>query len=338
MTVNATPLWMQGLSTHSANMYRRFLDGISNLKSGIFTSGDFAVTQNGTPNMTVNVAPGMAFVRGTEDATYQGMYWVENQATQNVSISAAHATLNRIDLLVLRIRDNAYSTGPSNDATAFVVTGTPASSPSAPAAPPNSFVLAQITVGAAVTSIVTANIANQRTTTAGQGFASLRGAFRRCASGSRPSTNLQSYQDFIMEDDTGRMYFWNGTFWAPFGHAYQSTASAYTSTTSYASTLVTFTLPPGGWVINAKSEFADTAGGSPSNAFLQIWDATSGVEIDKTEAFAPSNVQRFALSCTATFSNTSSKTIQLRAKDNVGGATRTFNFLKMNATSVSSIT
>ncbi len=218
MTLNATPLWLQGSSGHTADMYRRWLDWQTNLKSGIFSSGDFAVSQHGTPNMSVDVAPGMALVRGTEDATYQGMYLVDGQSVQTVTITAAHATLNRIDLLGIRIRDNAYSTGPNNDATIISVDGTPASSPVAPSAPPNFFILATVAVNAAVTSVVTANITNVRTTTAGQGYAGLRGAFRRTPSASRPTTNLQAYQDVIIEDNTSRAYIYDGSTWQCLGY------------------------------------------------------------------------------------------------------------------------
>ena len=57
--------------------------------------------------------------------------------------------------------DDQYS-GASHIGQIVVVTGTPAGSPSAPATPKNSLVLAHIAVGASVTSIVTANITDFR--------------------------------------------------------------------------------------------------------------------------------------------------------------------------------
>lgn len=287
MTLNATPLWMQGLSTHTANMYRRMLDDLSGMKPGIFQSGDFQVTQNGSPNMTVNVSTGTALVRGTEDASFQGMYWVENEATQNVSITAAHATLNRIDLVVIRIRDNAYSTGPSNDATIYVVDGTPASSPSAPSAPPNSLILAQVAVDAAVTQILTADITNVRTTTTGQGYAGLKGAFRRATSSNRPSTNLQAYQDFIVEDDTKRPYYHNGTNWIPFGaYGVTNTLSSFTLDVSAADSTCTLTVPIGTWLLISKCEYEYTGSSGGVGQTMWIRNVTAGTDIDKSEVYS----------------------------------------------------
>lgn len=332
MTLNSTPLWMQGLSTHTANMYRRWLDGLANLKSGIFTSGDFTVTQNGTPNMSVNVATGMAFVRGTEDATNQGMYWVENEASQNVSIGAAHATLNRIDLVVIRIRDNAYSTGPSNDATIFVVAGTPASSPSAPSAPPNSFILAEVTVGAAVTSIVTANIANKRTTSLGQGFASLRGAFRRCAAATKPNVSLQPFQDFIIEDDGLRLDYWNGSVWKAFTGAYTSSVGTYNTTTSLASTGATVTLPSGDWILQGKCEAANLAAAAAQTMQLQLWNSTAGSQVDTcSNFFASAILDRRTLYVQGLVSLTATTTFQLRGISTTGGANYPLQFINLLA-------
>lgn len=120
-----------------------------------------AVTQAGSPNMTVLVDTGVCSIPGTESST-QGNYFAGNDASVTLSISAAHATLPRIDIVVVNIRDAAYS-GASNDSQIQVVTGTPAASPAVPTAPNNSITLAQVAVGAAVTSIVNANITDTRT-------------------------------------------------------------------------------------------------------------------------------------------------------------------------------
>lgn len=340
MTLNTTPLWLQGSSSHTANMYRRWLDWMTNQKSGIFALGDFAVSQHSPANMTVDVAPGLALVRGTEDATYQGMYLVDGQSVENVSVSAAHATLNRIDLIGIRIRDNAYSTGPSNDATIISVTGTPASSPSAPTAPPNFFLLATVSVAAAATTVVTANITNLRTTTTGQGYAGLRGAYRRCVAAARPSTNLQDYADFIIESDTGRQFVYDGTRYVPTGPTGLSTYQAsYNTTTSLASSGATLTLPPGRWFIQAKGEAANLAAAATQLFQMQLWNATGAAQLDTTSLFFGSAVlARQAWSCFAPFTNTANATIQLRAMSTTGGANYPIAETRLWATSVGSTT
>lgn len=130
---------------------------------GVVRSTDLAVTQNGTPNMSVNVAAGGAFIRGTQSAN-QGAYHVWNDATVNLSITAADATNGRRDLIIAQVRD-AYYSGATNDARLTVVTGTPAASPADPSlsAYPNALVLARITVAAGDTAINTADITDLRT-------------------------------------------------------------------------------------------------------------------------------------------------------------------------------
>lgn len=127
----------------------------------------FAVSQNGTPNMSVNVGSGHAFVPGSEGAT-QGCYLCFNDGTVNKSVAAADPSLPRIDIVVAKVQDSFYS-GSTNSWSIAVVTGTPNSTPVAPAAPNNSITLAQIAVAAGATSIVTANITDARPFLTAQG-------------------------------------------------------------------------------------------------------------------------------------------------------------------------
>lgn len=132
---------------------------------GAATTGDFAVIQRGAgANMSVDVLMGGAIVGGTESAT-QGDYFVFNDATTNVTISASDPTNPRIDVIGIRIRDTEYS-GASNDATIIVVTGTPAGSPVVPTLPANFLSLAHIAVAALSTQVVTGNITDKRVRTA----------------------------------------------------------------------------------------------------------------------------------------------------------------------------
>src|SRR6188768_1022185 len=59
--------------------------------------GSLAVSQNGSPNMSVNVASGQVFVPGTE-GTKQATYSCVNDATKNITITAADGTNPRIDI------------------------------------------------------------------------------------------------------------------------------------------------------------------------------------------------------------------------------------------------
>lgn len=165
MTVRNAPSWLQN-GSHSAEDDRLLLTALlggslnQTIPSGIIGAADLKVTQTGTASMNLNVASGAALINGTETTT-QGVYNVVNDASLAVTISTANATNPRIDLVVAQVLDDQYS-GASHLAQIVVVTGTAASSPVAPALPKNSYKLATIAVGAAVTSILTANITDNR--------------------------------------------------------------------------------------------------------------------------------------------------------------------------------
>jgi hypothetical protein len=172
---------------------------------GVVSAGDLAVTQNGTPNMSVNVAAGRAFIRGTETGSLnQGAYSFFNDGTVNLAVAAADPTNPRRDLVIAQVRDSNYSGG-VNDARLTVVTGTPAASPSDPTPPANALVLARIAVAAGATSVVTANITDLRTRAAGLGGVQV------CTSTTRPTAFAGLT---IFETDTARLLVHDGTGWA----------------------------------------------------------------------------------------------------------------------------
>ena len=96
------------------------------IKDGICydTAYPLSVTQYGGGYMNVLLSAGRAFIRG---------HWYKNDADILLTIAASHATLDRIDRVVLRLTTNAGTGGTRNWIRAYVVTGTPASTPSAPA-------------------------------------------------------------------------------------------------------------------------------------------------------------------------------------------------------------
>jgi len=149
-----------GLS-YTADILRRATKALR-LTQGVAAAGDMAVSQNGTPNMSVNVAAGQAVVDGTQLAATQGAYVGTNDATANLTVAASDPTNPRIDIVVAQFEDSVYS-GAANDFKLAVVTGTPAGSPVAPATPANAIVLAQVRVNAGVTSITNSNITDLRT-------------------------------------------------------------------------------------------------------------------------------------------------------------------------------
>lgn len=172
-----TPPWALQAGSHPARTTRNMLAALMSAPvqaetagislsaggaHGVCLPGDLVVTQNGTPNMSVNVAAGRALVRSTEAGSLgAGVYTFLNDGVVNLTIAAADATNPRRDLVVAQIRDAEYSGG-SNDARLFVVTGTPAASPVDPAVPNSCVVLARVAVAALASSITNANITDLR--------------------------------------------------------------------------------------------------------------------------------------------------------------------------------
>lgn len=319
MTV-ISPAFVIQASSHPAQTFREMLQAVMGSPTGSFTptaggtnglggqgimgANDLAVSQNGTPNMSVNVAQGFCFVRGSESA-HQGVYQVYNDATLNVPISAADPTNGRKDLIVVQIRDAAYS-GASNDARIVAVTGTPSGAPADPAVPANSFVLARVNVAAAASSITNANIDNLRT----RAFA--LGGICTCTSITRPTSPFEGL--WIYETDTDRAYVYNGTQWQPVSGGYKADGSAWTAGTSYSAiTGASITLPAGAWLIQGKGYFAASTG-SVRTISLRIYNTSTSTSLDDSTQSAPVTTSDVSLSCLAAVNLTGSNVVRLEAK------------------------
>lgn len=103
--------------------------------------------------MQVKVYAGQAMVRG---------HYYSSTATETLAVAAAHATLGRIDNVVLELDPSA------NSIVLSVVTGTAASSPAAPSltqtdAGVYQLLLGRITVDAAATTIASGKVTDART-------------------------------------------------------------------------------------------------------------------------------------------------------------------------------
>lgn len=209
MTVFTVPGWLQNAgAVNTAEQLRNYAGSLGFAGAGGSTSmqarggvhpalgNEMQVTQTGVASMAVIVKSGMCAIPGTEGAQ-QGTYGLGNDGDVTLSISAAHATLARVDIVIARIRDQAYS-GAVNTGVLEVVTGTPAGSPVAPATPANSLVFANVTVPAAASSIVTGNISDQRRYLAGVGGV-IRGRT------TETYTNMLSPGQPVYFADTGRV-------------------------------------------------------------------------------------------------------------------------------------
>jgi hypothetical protein len=179
VAVESPPYVLQSAS-HGAALFRQTAQSML-AGTGVVSPTDLAVAQNGTPNMSVNVAAGQVWLPGPygltaglpsnlsaqtgygqpSGLTAQGSYFGYNDASLNLAIAAADPTNPRIDVVCATIEDSFYS-GASNLWVIQVITGTPAPTPAVPTVPQGSVVCAQVAVAANAPSIETANITDER--------------------------------------------------------------------------------------------------------------------------------------------------------------------------------
>ncbi len=161
-----------GATAHPEEMLDFFMSHIldqSGVKS-INAGADFYVEAQSTPNMTVKVNTGYAFVQKSDKSkTYPVRMY---STTENVTITSNSTGNSRIDAVVLYIDLAETPNSTATDVAKLVaVAGTPAGSPTAPSdsdiqtsiGASNPFLrLANVTVGSGVTEITNTNIADAR--------------------------------------------------------------------------------------------------------------------------------------------------------------------------------
>lgn len=150
--------------TQSFRATRHMLANV--LQEGVYAAGDFKVTPGGA-SLQWSVAAGDAWVQG-DDTTRQGLYHQVNDAAVTGLVAAGHATLPRIDQVILRIFDSSV-TGVSDTPTLSTLAGTATAGATldnrtGAAALPNSAIrLADILVPAAASGVISAaNIRDRR--------------------------------------------------------------------------------------------------------------------------------------------------------------------------------
>jgi hypothetical protein len=169
-------VWMDGVQVN-ANDVR--LQTVAGMLTGASPSGATGIAARpgvryGTGNpmqvgassgMSVTVNAGVAFVQGSTSAT-AGMYTGCLDTTTTLTATTSDPTNPRIDNVIVQFVDVGTS---SSTGTVNIQAGTPAASPVAPTLPANSLLLAQIAVGAGVSTITSGNITDKRVFTVAQG-------------------------------------------------------------------------------------------------------------------------------------------------------------------------
>ena len=172
------PMWLAGCTYDATGGNDLRNSGITPyfLDSGVLSGGSVIGVYGGVTGgaglavspgtgMTVAVGPGSFVVPNSASPSAGGyVSTLSQQAT--LTVQTADPSNPRIDLVCANVTDNGNSTSSGE---VQIITGTAAASPSAPSAPANSITLAQITVPAAATSIVSGNIADTRPYTVAAG-------------------------------------------------------------------------------------------------------------------------------------------------------------------------
>lgn len=209
MAVHNPPLHLTNDGAAAADM-RRFHAALFGDESGVLDASYLEVTERAVVGMGVAVSTGSAIIPGTL-GTNQGSYFVEALSPSDVSLTASDPTNPRIDLIVAEILDQDYS-GTANEWRLRAVAGTPAASPSAPAQPDSTIVLASVLVSAGATTITNANITDERRNY-GQLLpvhAGARGVID-CTSSTRPTSTHDGM--LIWETDTDRLLIRDAGAW-----------------------------------------------------------------------------------------------------------------------------
>lgn len=162
------------------------------------------VTQRASPDKYVSVAAGTAYMAAT--SVLGGSYQGHNDASYDVRIPDAHASLPRKDLVVARVRDAVDDTGSLNSWDVEVVQGTAATVPVRPSTPSGAIALAEVLVPAAATAIVNANITDLRRRTVGLG-----GVMPCASSSDLPPTPYPG--QMVYREDLGVVQVWSGALW-----------------------------------------------------------------------------------------------------------------------------
>lgn len=200
------PLWMQN-NTYPARLDRGLFAQLWD--EGVMDLTALKVTQRAAgANFTVDVSIGDAVVTG-DDQTDQGNYLVKATAVENATITAAPGSNSRYDIVCLRINDPNAGGNTGDTASIVVTAGTVSASPTVPATPASSLLLAIIgPITSATSSITNAIITDSRVLA---GRRDRPGIIDWTASANVPNGWLKCYGQAISRTTYARLFAEIGT-------------------------------------------------------------------------------------------------------------------------------
>lgn len=147
------------------------IGAITNTSGVAPSTGAFAVNAQGTPDMTVAVTAGVAYVTGTPNSQNSQTLRVRMSANQNVTISANASGSTKFDWVYIQLDATKMATpGVNADDVGALVTSRSSNSTTDDGTPPTyGYLIAVVTVANGASSITNGNIADKRGT-ASSGF------------------------------------------------------------------------------------------------------------------------------------------------------------------------
>ena len=286
--------------------------GVITNTSGVApTTGDFGVNAQASPNMTVAVNSGVAYVTATPSSQNSQNLRVRNTASANVTISANSSGSTKYDWLYIQV-DATKAANPASDASdvATLVTSRSSSSTTDNGTPPTyGTLLAIITVANGASSITNSNIADKRVRSVAVGGindtngnevirvsatasavndvtitnAATGGAPQVSASGDDTNIDLK-----LLPKGTGQVKGPGGPVWQYLGYSQITgdvTLTAPTSFTQVTGMTAAATIPSGAAKVKVTVGSRYLFGSAATNSVLSIWDGTVGSGTELQEYF-----------------------------------------------------
>lgn len=179
---------VNGVATDFAT--QGIVSSLTNTNGVAPATGGFAVNAQGTPDATVAVSSGTAYVTGTPTSQSSQKFRVKNSASSNVTISANASGSTKYDWVYIKLDPTNLNTpNTAGDNAATLVTSRSSSSTSDDGTPPTyGYNIAVVTVANGFTTITNGNIRDTRTQTGMQASPTTSSSASWTSLGYTPST------------------------------------------------------------------------------------------------------------------------------------------------------
>lgn len=155
----------EGNAVYTDFVSEGIVGSVTNTSGVAPATGGFSVNAQGTPDMTVAVGSGVAYVTGTPTSQNSQTFRVKNSASANSTISANSSGSTKYDWVYIKLDATKLNTpNTAGDDVATIVTSRSSSSSSDDGTPPTyGYPIAIVTVANGASTITNANIRDIRT-------------------------------------------------------------------------------------------------------------------------------------------------------------------------------